>query len=63
VSRLKNVDGRDESIFRKSGRRFSEENATKSIKPERFPIQRNREALEPGHDEKRELVGDNGRWL
>jgi hypothetical protein len=33
------------SIFRKSGHRFSEENATKSIKLERLPIQRNREAL------------------
>jgi hypothetical protein len=32
------------SIFRKSDHRFSEENATKSTKPERFPIQRNREA-------------------
>jgi hypothetical protein len=32
-------------IFRKSGHRFSEENAIKSIRLERFPIQRNRETL------------------
>jgi len=31
--------------FPKSGHRFSEENAIKSIRLERFPIQRNREAL------------------
>jgi len=35
----------DESISRKSGHRFSAGNATKYKEIERFPIQRNREAL------------------